>query len=988
MSRLIMLFCALVFSLLAGGSAWGATADSFEPDNDNADDATYAAGLPAPVPLAIEVVGPNSRTRAKAITNGQTQKHTLPAGDGTFLGDAVLPADPAKAADRDVVKFTLSVKSDILLQTDVDIGPADTVLRLFDSNGVQIGYDDQGNPAGDNTSRLTITELDPGTYYAVVEEWQIAWDNAQNIESYKLSFLTAPTGQKLPPLITSKDTANGALGGNFVYTITALGGQPMSFKAQILPPGLELAGDQVVGVPTQTGVFSTVTLEASNGTAPNSTKTITITVTEFGVIATVAGDGSGRLAGDGNLGNLASVKQPNGVAMDAKGNIFVADTGNHVIRRIDADTGVIITIVGDGSPGYSGDGGPANRARLSAPGAVAVDGQGSLYIADTGNSVIRKVNAADGKINRIAGSATVPPTAGFADGAATAVALFSSPSGLALDGAGSLYIADTSNHVIRKLSGGNVTTVAGTVPAPVPVPGNTGDGAAATAATLSNPTGVAVDGSGNMYIADRGNNRVRKVVGGTISNFAGDATAAQGFSGDGAAATSATLANPTAVAVDASGNVYISDTWNMRIRKVAAGKIDTIVGGGTPDWSLPDRGVAKSDGGAVLSAVLAYPLGVAVDSTGANILIADAGSNRVRRAAAATVPVITSALTLSGTKDSPLSPPYRITATGHPVPSFSVTGLPLGLSLRNGVIGGVPTQSGVADVALSARNTRGEDRKIMRVTISGTASAPLGFSDTKPAIIVSPNPAKLSTTAPASVTVTVVCPNVANGLDLKAYTWDFGDAADTKPGYGDVGSHKYTAAGIYTVTLTVTDGASTLTLTERVAVNASDVSEGVIISKAQFKFDFSSDTSTKDSLGIAGLLPFRKSGTVSSSSVNIYVGSLNRTYTLDSKGKGTGPGGKNDVFKLSAKTTSGAIDEAGLYVWGKFTMAIKSTNLKTDLAALGFVKGVTTSKPIKVPILLTINGDSYLETVTVVFKSSEKSGSGAKLKEGGSLPTR
>ena len=330
------------------------------------------------------------------------------------------------------------------------------------------------------------------------------------------------------------------------------------------------------------------------------------------VIETVAGGGSSL--GDGGAATAALLSAPSGVAVDGAGNLYIADFNNHRIRKVNS-AGVISTVAGTGTAGFSGDGGAATSAQLRNPQDVALDGAGNLYIVDTGDHRIRKVNSA-GVISTVAGSGAQ----GFSgDGAAATAAQLNQPRGVALDGTGNLYIADWANHRIRKVdvSSGNISTVAGTGTA-----GFSGDGGAATSAQLDNPYGVAVDGASNLYIADGDNNRIRKVnSSGNISTVAGTGTA--GFSGDGGAATSAQLDNPYVVALDGAGNLYIADGGNHRIRKVnSAGVISTVAGSGAQGFG--------GDGGAATAALLNFPIDVAPDALG-NLYIAEWVNNRIRK---------------------------------------------------------------------------------------------------------------------------------------------------------------------------------------------------------------------------------------------------------------------------------------------------------------------------------------------------------------------
>ena len=455
-----------------------------------------------------------------------------------------------------------------------------------------------------------------------------------------------------------------------------------------------------------------------------------------GYISTVAGDGTAAFNGDNSAANLAELNYPNGVAVDSAGNIYIADTINYRIRKVDASTGDISTVAGKGAPyGYSGDGGAAISAQLYNPEGVVVDSAGNIYIADSGNMRIRKVGTAaiqfaataigssttknvvlqltstlnitgiaapqsqGGKqeytvgtvsgctvnstgatsttsgtictvpvtftpwysglrpvplqVSTLSGSTTTVYPVGLngigtgpqvaltpgtistvagngtqgylGDGHAATSAELYNPTGVALDSAGNIYIADQNNQRIRKVdTSGNISTVAGNG-----TPGYNGDGGVATSAELYDPTGVAVDSAGNIYIADYFNNRIRKVDASTgkISTVAGNGT--QGYNGDGEAATSAKLFSPAGVAVDSAGNIYVSDEANNRIRKVdvSTGKISTVAGNGTLGYN--------GDGGVATSAELWNPMGEAVDSAG-NIYISDYGNNRIRKVDAST----------------------------------------------------------------------------------------------------------------------------------------------------------------------------------------------------------------------------------------------------------------------------------------------------------------------------------------------------------------
>jgi sugar lactone lactonase YvrE len=373
------------------------------------------------------------------------------------------------------------------------------------------------------------------------------------------------------------------------------------------PANGALATSQAIDLP------ASVALDGAGGFyVASETQNRVYRVTADGRLNLVAGSGANGYGGDGGRATSAQLNTPTGVAVDTAGNLFIADEGNNCVRKV-TPGGVISTVAGNGTQGYSGDGGAATSAQLNTPTGVAVDTAGNLFIADEGNNCVRKVTPG-GVISTVAGNGTQ----GYSgDGDPATSAQLSLPEGVAVDTAGNLFIADEGNNCVRKVTpGGVISTVAGNG-----VWGYSGDGGAATSAQLSSPTGVAVDKAGNLFIADEGNNCVRKATpGGVISTVAGNGT--WGYGGDGGAATSAQLYYPQGAAVDTAGNLFIADTWNYRVRKVTpGGVISTVAGNGTQSYS--------GDGGAATSSQLYNPSGVAVDAAG-NLFIADQGNNCVR----------------------------------------------------------------------------------------------------------------------------------------------------------------------------------------------------------------------------------------------------------------------------------------------------------------------------------------------------------------------
>ncbi|MBS1821188.1 MAG: Ig-like domain repeat protein [Acidobacteria bacterium] len=337
---------------------------------------------------------------------------------------------------------------------------------------------------------------------------------------------------------------------------------------------------------------------------------------------------------------------PSAIAIDSQGNLYVAETGGHVVRQVSA-TGNITTIAGTGTQGFDGDGGPAVSALLDSPQGLAVDTK-SLYIADSHNHRVRKIDLATGTISTAAGGST-SGTGG--DGGPAANATLDLPTALALDGQGNLYIADARSHRVRKVDAtGTITTVAGTG-----AQGFDGDGASATASLLDSPGGLAADEAGNLYVSDTKNNRVRRIdhVSGAISTIAGDGT--QGYAGDTGASRSAKLAAPRGLSFDAQGNLYFADAANHRIRRIdrATGTITTLAGDGTQGFG--------GDGGAPVSASLDSARGVGV-SPGGNVNIADTGNARVRQ--------IAGDLSLQTVAGLGVTTPGALTLTGPSVVSY------------------------------------------------------------------------------------------------------------------------------------------------------------------------------------------------------------------------------------------------------------------------------------------------------------------------------
>jgi len=457
--------------------------------------------------------------------------------------------------------------------------------------------------------------------------------------------------------------------GSVTAATFTIGGTPSSQAPIITPGGGTFTSPQIVtvtGIPSEdtcyyatdasglkdggypyTGPFTvsqSETLYVANqnqaggwGSVASATFTINNQVTvppagtlTPGEITTVAGDGDVGYSGDNGPDTGAWLDDPNSVAVDASGNLYIADSSNNCIRKVSA-SGIITTVAGDGSAGYSGDNGLATSAELNRPYGVAVDASGNLYIADTYNQRIRKVSVS-GIITTVAGN-------GYSDGSTLAInsggytgdggpatsAELNAPLAVAVDQSGNLYIADTYNNRIRKVSSsGAITTVAGNGQGGL-FGGNSGDSGPATSAELAQPTGVAVDASGNIYIiSDQYNNCIRKVDTSGVITTVGYGGSIQGYTSPEVLSTNgAAVSLPAGVAVDASGNLYCSDGYDCVRRIDPATGASAIVAGkvGTTGYS--------GDGGPATAAELNCPDGVAVDSSG-DIFIADSNNNRIR----------------------------------------------------------------------------------------------------------------------------------------------------------------------------------------------------------------------------------------------------------------------------------------------------------------------------------------------------------------------
>ena len=575
-----------------------------------------------------------------------------------------------------------------------------------------------------------------------------------------------------------------------------------------------------------------------------------VTQTNAQIITTIAGTGTAGWSGDGGQATAANMYYPGKIILDATGNLYFCDIENAYIRKINT-SGIISSVVGNGTNAFSGDGGQATAASLFTPGGMVFDASGNLYVADGNNNRIRKVNTA-GIINSVAGNGTGAYSGD--GGQATAAALWN-PTDVAIDALGNLYISESANNTIRKVTtAGIISTFAGGA-----LGGYGGDGGQATAAKLNTPRDITFDAAGNLYIADSDNMRIRKVsTSGIITTIAGTGT--QSFGGDGGVATAAKLNQPFGINFDAAGNLYIGDEGNNRIRKInTAGIITTIAGGGS----------SLGDGWLATAAQLSIPEFASSSATG-YIYISDTYHNRIRRISPPLTVTVNSSticvggsttLTASGGTTYSWSPSTGLsTAAGSVVVANPTVTTNYSVVATSGIaMGGAIATVTVYPSALVVNSPSICIGSTATLTISGAStyswSPATNLSASTGSVVVATPTANTTYTITGtmnSCTATAISTVTVNPLPIPSFTtnavckgapitfnnttpnqgliskwhWDFGDGITTST-LASPSSYTYAAAGIYSVVLTATTalGCSN-SITNTVTVHANPSAQG------------------------------------------------------------------------------------------------------------------------------------------------------------------
>jgi sugar lactone lactonase YvrE len=528
------------------------------------------------------------------------------------------------------------------------------------------GVDDYLHQAADSANWPSGIVYDPNNTGTPIGSLG-AHEHWNNATAMQYSRNLAPTGAGIELVQTGQTIGVGPIsnravlpGGNATFTVTATGMGPLSYQWQREAIGSSTwtnlsDGGTYSGSATATLTVGSATTAMNgdlfrclitNADAAVTTSPIALAVETPMVVTTLAGlaGSSGSAVG---AGSAARFNSPADIARDSTGNVYVADTDNNTVRMI-IPAGVVTTLAGQAGVSGSNDG--SGSALFNHPAGIAVDGAGNAYVADTNNNTIRKLVIASGAVTTVTGRVGI---AGSTDGIGTA-ASFNGPSGIAVDTAGNLYVADTLNHAIRQVTpAGVVTTIAGTAGASGFIDGT------GSAALFHGPQGLVLDASGNLFIADTNNNAVRKLVlaSGAVTTAAGQTGIAGSADGP---SSQAQFHFPSGIGIDAAGNLYVADTDNDTLRKIAlSGAVSTLAG---------LAGTSGSADGTGTAARFNFPTGVAANSTG-DIYLADTNNHTIRLCVVPAAPSITTQ-PQSQTVTAGANVTFSVTATGKPAPTY------------------------------------------------------------------------------------------------------------------------------------------------------------------------------------------------------------------------------------------------------------------------------------------------------------------------------
>jgi hypothetical protein len=651
-------------------------------------------------------------------------------------------------------------------------------------------------------------------------------------------------------------------------------------------------------------------------------------------ISTIAGNGTTGYAGTGGPAASAQLSAPRGGVIDSAANIYFADSGNNVIRRIDGLTGIISTVAGTGTRGYSGDGSAAISALLNAPAKVVVDAAGDLYIADTGNNAVRFVDVMTGVISTIAGTGTADYTG---DGGAATAATLNGPQGLAVDLGGHVYVADTGNNVIRYFGkGGNMTTLVGTG-----VAGYSGDGFNCYTAALNTPQSVAIGANDAFYIADTGNNVIRFVsTTNQISTFAGQQGNAAN-SGDGGAATAAAVDQPSDIGLDAAGDLYIAAGGQVRVIDTT-GVISTLAGTGA-------AGDYSGEGGPATNAVIPAPISnILLDSAG-DIILADTAANRLLKVDAATPISLNLGIQAPGTTGTATTIPVRNTGNS----ALNITGIT--------ATAGFTLPAGRANACTTTTSLAPGQSCLLNVILSPTSSANGAVTGT---LTLTDNTlngtgvAQIFTLIGATRPISFTTTSLNMTPSVPVYGTPVTLTATITNGSSPTGTVNFSADGSVVGTQTVSGNQATLILASLPA------------GLSKITATYSGDNNNSASVGNANLLIQPAGLTVSATNLTMPAGTTPQGFTYSITGFVNGETTSVVTGAPSEVTTAASSSPQG----STYPLTISQGTLAAANYTFTFVNGTVTIGPTPTPDFLlsttptTVSitaGQPYVATVTL-----------------------